>query len=390
MKDAPLGIDFELRISDAHCSGGVSPRQECADGWINSRARLAFCDFSAIGPAPLSMTRHSVPRLACVAALLLANSGCRREQIRVYIAPKETPPPAAERAADRPRIAWKLPEGWREVKPTSRVSFASFSIAAAEGEATVDLSQMPDLRGRESLIVNMFRQQVGVEPLGDDEAAKALTPLEAGGGQAQSFEIAGAREGKPIRIITAMLHRPEGSWFFKLAGDDAAASAHKAEFLEFVKTVRFVEGEAAASAGNAAPPAPAAPDFKWSVPEGWQAVAAGAMQAAKFNVPEQNGAKAEVAVSIFPSESGGTLANVNRWRKQLGLEEVDEAALKDFVTPLDATPGAQLVDLVKDQRRMLGAIVPRESGWWFYKMTGDAPAVEAARESFLAFVKSAP
>ena len=337
------------------------------------------------------MTRLSLLRFACAASLLLSSVGCRREAIRVYIAPKEKAAPgAAERGGQQgPRIAWKLPAGWQEVKPTSKVSFASFSIAAAEGEAVVDLSRMPDLRGKETVIVNMWRRQVGAEPLSEDEAVKALTPLEADGAQAQSFEIAGAREGKPIGIITALLHREEGTWFFKLAGDAPAVSAHKEEFYQFVKTVRFVESDPSGSPDQPGAE-PGAPQFRWSVPEGWTPMAAGAMQAAKFSVPEQSGAKAEVAVSIFPGESGGTLANVNRWRKQLGLEEVDEAGLKELVTPLDAAPGAVLADLVNDQRRMLGAIVPREGGWWFYKMMGDAPAVLAARESFIEFVKSAP
>jgi len=337
------------------------------------------------------MTRHFALRFLLGTALLLGGVACRREAIRVYVAPKETPPP---RAAEGPQIAWKLPDGWRETT-RSKVSFASFIIAAAEGEATVDLSQMPDLRGRETLIVNMWRKQVGQEPLGEEEAIKALTPMSVAGAEAQSFEIAGSREGKPIRIVTAMLHRPEGSWFFKLAGDETAVAAHKAEFLEFAKTIRFLEDDA--SAGNAAaapraqPPAQAAPpEPKWTVPEGWKAGSAGPMQVAKFIVPEQEGAKAEAAVSVFPNESGGTLANVNRWRKQLGLEETDEAGLKEFVTPLDAAPNAILVDLANEQRRMLGAIVPRENGWWFYKLTGDAAAVEAARESFIAFAKSTP
>ena len=330
------------------------------------------------------------------AGLFLAVAACKREQIRVYIAPKE---PAPENVGDQgnvgAQIAWKLPEGWKETAP-SKVSFASFAIAAKEGEATVNISQLPDLRGREMLVVNMWREQVGQPPLNEEEAGKALTPVTAAGSPAQSFEVAGMRDGKAMRIVTAMLHRPEASWFFKLAGDEAAVLAHKTEFLEFVKTVRFVEGgEADRLPAPPAPPASAAetsspPAFKWAVPEGWQAVAPGQMQVAKFSVPEQNGTKAEVAVSVFPSESGGTLANVNRWRQQLGLEPVEEAALKNYVTPLDAAPDALLVDLANEQRRMLGAIVPRDGRWWFYKMMGDAPAVAAARESFVAFAKSPP
>jgi hypothetical protein len=131
--------------------------------------------------------------------------------------------------------------------------------------------------------------------------------------------------------------------------------------------------------------------LNWATPQGWTALAAGQMQVAKFAVPERDGAKAEVAVSIFPNDTGGTLANVNRWRKQLGLGEVDAAGLAALVTPLDPnTPDAQLVVLTGEKQSMLGAIVPRGGQWWFYKMMGDASAVNAEREAFVQFAKSQP
>ena len=121
-----------------------------------------------------------------------------------------------------------------------------------------------------------------------------------------------------------------------------------------------------------------------------QTLAAGQMQVAKFAVPARDAAKAEVFVSVFPSESGGTLANVNRWRRQLGLEAVDEEGLKPLVSPIEGAAGAQLVDLKNDAKAMLGAIVPRDGRWWFYKLMGDAPAVNAEREAFIRFVQTAP
>ena len=96
-------------------------------------------------------------------------------------------------------------------------------------------------------------------------------------------------------------------------------------------------------------------------------------------------------MSIFPNDTGGTLANVNRWRQQLGLPAIEDAGLAGIIAPLDpATPDAVLIDLKSDPRALLGAIVPRDGRWWFYKMLGDAPAVSAARESFIAFAKTQP
>jgi hypothetical protein len=82
---------------------------------------------------------------------------------------------------------------------------------------------------------------------------------------------------------------------------------------------------------------------------------------------------------------------VNRWRRQIGLPEVQAAELPSLVSPLDpSNPEAILVDMKSDSKRMLGAIVPRGGSYWFYKLTGDAEAVAPEKESFVAFVKSRP
>ena len=63
---------------------------------------------------------------------------------------------------------------------------------------------------------------------------------------------------------------------------------------------------------------------------------------------------------------------------------------RGVVAPLSAAPNAVLVDLSNNDKRMLAAIVPRDGIWWFYKMTGGAPAVANAREAFIGFVSSKP
>ena len=139
------------------------------------------------------------------------------------------------------------------------------------------------------------------------------------------------------------------------------------------------------------PAAESSSTFNWKVPASWQALAAGQMQAAKFAVPAQGAAKAEVSVSIFPGATGTTLSNVNRWRGQIGLEPVGDADLAKLVTSLDPkNPEAILVDMTNANKRIVGAIVPRGGQWFFYKLLGDAEAVGPQKEAFMEFVKSEP
>ena len=325
-------------------------------------------------------------------------AGCGREDIQVYTAPKDqlaaaaapmtirTPPIA------RPDLSWKLPAGWREAG-AGQMSLANFTIAGGAGqEAQVSITPLPLMTGREALIVNMWREQVGLEALPDEEVTKQFQSVEIGAEKANLFEITGKGKDSagPLRIITAMVHRNDSSWFYKLSGDAALVDAQKPAFLEFLKSIQISQAAAPAPAAEVAA-ASDSPKRSWTVPPQWKELPAGQMQTAKFAVPEREGAKAEVSVSIFPSDTGGTLANVNRWRRQIGLGEVDEAGLAPIVSPLDpARPEARLIDMTNNNKRLLGAIVPREGRYWFYKLLGDAAAVAPEKDAFIAFAKSKP
>ncbi len=197
-------------------------------------------------------------------AAVLVLGGCGREKVRVYTAPKDqavetsalsepgtgtagrAPGEATgdevpekrlpERA--RPVVKWTLPAGWVETAG-GQMSVAQFAVKTADGEATVNVTPLPNLKGKEAMIVNMWREQVGQKPMGEGELAGALVPVPVAEGDGQLFEIAGTREGAATRIVTAMLHRVDGSWFFKLSGSEAAVAAQKPVFLEFLKTVRI-------------------------------------------------------------------------------------------------------------------------------------------------------
>ena len=337
---------------------------------------------------------------------------CKKPEIRVYTIAKEaTPAPVSSasaaqpggdeaKAAHRPlpQLDYKLPPGWQDTGP-SEFSLVNFRIPTPAGEAMVNITPLAGMAGRDTIIVNMWRQQVGEPPLEEADAAASLTPVDVGGEQGKLFEVTGKRDGQALEIITAFVHRADGSWFYKLQGGSEAVAAQKTAFLDFLKTVKIKPGTAETAANNAPASEPAAkpePDSAMHLmaPEGWKEQAPGAMQVAKFSV-EKDGGKADISVSVFPSDTGGTLGNVNRWRRQLGLEDVDENGLQDCVTTLggahlDGAPGPVLVDLSKDNRRLLGAIVPREGQWWFYKMLGDAAAVNAEHDTFVQFVKSQP
>ena len=327
--------------------------------------------------------------------LVVACISCRREEIQVYTAPKdkEVSAPAASASMPsippaRPQVTWTLPNGWTEAG-AGQMSVASFSIKVeGDQEAQVTITPLAKLAGRDAEIVNMWREQVGLKPLDREEAVKQFETVDVGGESGNLFQIEGnPQSGSPAsRIVTAIVHRNEASWFYKLAGDAALVTAQKPVFIEFLKSIRLKEAPTQSSAPVASSTKP-----NWTVPKHWTEIAAGQMQMAKFNVPERGSARAEVSVSIFPNDTGGTLANVNRWRKQIGLPEVGSSELPSMVSPLDpSSPDAILVDMKSESKRIVGAIVPRNGSYWFYKLMGDVEAVGPEKEFFVAFAKSKP
>ena len=337
-------------------------------------------------------------------ALAVSLFGCGREQVSVYTAPKDPPPPAMAQtdqqtpppdvtAQPRPQVGWKLPQGWKETGPDA-FSLENFDVSGPDKQAArVSLTQLGNLSGKEVLLVNMWREQAELPQLSDDDALKSIQPVQFGSEQGSYFEVLGTNKGEPYQILTGFLHRPDGSWFCKIVGNPALVTAQKTVFMDFLKSIQ-IKNAAMADASSPANPAnsasPAPPN--WSVPSGWQSLPAGDMQVARFHVPEQNNAKAEVSVSVFPNEAGGTLANINRWRtKFVGLDPVGEKELPQLLSPLDpGNPGAVLVDMQKDNKRLIGAIVPRAGSYWFYKLVGETAAVAPQEESFIAFAKSNP
>jgi hypothetical protein len=116
------------------------------------------------------------------------------------------------------------------------------------------------------------------------------------------------------------------------------------------------------------------------------------MLLARFEAGGEGG-KAEITVSMFPGDVGGTVANVNRWRGQVGLAPMDETAVNQALTPIEVEGGsAMIVEMLNDQagsgKRLVGVIWPRGTHTWFYKMVGDDALVAREKAALIRFVQS--
>src|SRR5204863_5842238 len=132
----------------------------------------------------------------------------------------------------------------------------------------------------------------------------------------------------------------------------------------------------------------AASQIKWKTPDGWTEVPPSSMRYASFTAGAEN-EKIDISVVMFPGEGGSDIENVNRWRQQIGLPPMSEAAVTSQITTLkggDAT--FAMVDIAGANARTLAAWVRRDARAWFLKATGPNAAVEKEKSNFVKFVES--
>jgi hypothetical protein len=139
-------------------------------------------------------------------------------------------------------------------------------------------------------------------------------------------------------------------------------------------------------------PPPPAPDrgLAWTLPKGWTEERQGGMRYATLKAPQQG--RIDASVVVLPGPAGGELPNVNRWRGQIGLPPIDEAALATARTALKTPAGAVSVyDFTSEgqkKSRLIAGLLEAGGSTWFVKVTGDAETVTAARADFLSLLGS--
>ncbi len=362
--------------------------------------------------------------------LVLGLAGCHRQGVTVYQIPKERPETAAAhpdmgaahpdigpghpdvQSAPAPQIHYQVPAGWTE-GAAGGMRVARFAAPGKTGQP-IDVSIIPlaGMTATKLAVVNLWRDQIKLKAVPEDELAKISEKVPVGKDQGDLFDMVSTEplvnNQLKARILVAMLKQGDTAWFFKMTGDDESVRAQKPAFLALLKSVTFEAAapatpEAGRMASTQETPAkgiedtggaPAKP--QWSVPPGWQEVPPTQMLVAKFLLTGKTGGKGEVTVSVFPGTVGGTLANVNRWRGQIGLPPVPESELPKLTQSLDVAGGkATVVDMGgQDPRngqktRLIGVIFPQEGRTWFYKLTGDDSVAEQEKPVFLRFVQTA-
>ena len=348
--------------------------------------------------------------------------GCDRAEVHSYRVPKSAESATgadalvAGGAGENPSlpqrkpsgaVSWSLPSAWKEVPTTQQFRLATFDAGGVE----VSLTAFPGAAGGVLANVNRWRGQIGLEPTDDAGLAQLLTTSREGPTDVSLLSM----EGKDGKVMLGAIIVPgDGqTWFVKAmyvkaATDAAKADALRADFGAFARSFRLGGAPVESAEGAAASPAPsptpastppASPPTssangasidarlaRFKPPDGWAVESSGGnIVAAAFKAANDAGG-ARVTATSLGNDGGGDLANINRWRGQLGLSPLADLAA---VERSDLVAGLLAVDLhnADGTDRMISVIAPSGGSTWFFKLRGAAAGVEAERAKFAAFVR---
>ena len=118
--------------------------------------------------------------------------------------------------------------------------------------------------------------------------------------------------------------------------------------------------------------------LEWSLPDGWEVRWTGdGARYASWATP--NGT--EVIITRFPGHLGSDLANINRWRGQLGLLETDEGVMELIETKANPARFA-VVTSPETTKAIAGAMLEVEGSTFAFKVLDEKSKVEAILPDF--------
>ena len=120
------------------------------------------------------------------------------------------------------------------------------------------------------------------------------------------------------RMIAAVVPAGGSTFFLKAVGAPKRVEPEFGALKAFVASLKFEEGA-----------------LKWTLPSGWQEEAGRGDRVATFKLGGGE-PRLELTVTRLDGDAGGLLANVNRWRDQLGRGRVSEAELAHLTSTIEA------------------------------------------------------
>ncbi len=133
--------------------------------------------------------------------------------------------------------------------------------------------------------------------------------------------------------------------------------------------------------------------FTWVVPDGWTLGKTSSMRLVSYKVPVSANERGDFSLVQLGGGAGGTMANINRWRGQVGLEPTTPEELVEVAHLHDTKQGQQylhitLINEANPDSAIIAAIFEQPGYVLFAKLVASSAGVREAQNSFEDFCNS--
>lgn len=331
------------------------------------------------------ISQHPLLRVLHFCVFLFLFSCEKKAEIRSYDIPSEY---------DGPVVTWELPKEWGENPDLSGPMAGSFHVKTKLGP----MGRIGVMPFRESVsstdVANMFGMELGQDSIGEEELRKISEIKNIDGREFEWIRLShNGNEGSTGSVLLALYRNEQETWLFPFIGDRDLIDSQTKNFESFLASTTLRAGKVQIRAKSPTiPPAPSVQDDHgptWEIPAHWTKRKASSMRLASYEVSDGNGSTLDFSVTSFPGDVGGTLANVNRWLGQIGIDPVEEAGLDKYISPIILDEkNAQLVIAEGKTDALFAAILVIEDRSWFFKITGDRSLANVEKNNFLSFLET--
>jgi hypothetical protein len=133
--------------------------------------------------------------------------------------------------------------------------------------------------------------------------------------------------------------------------------------------------------------------FTWVTPGGWEEGKVSSMRLASYNVPMSGGETGDFSLIQLGGGAGGTMANINRWRGQIGLGAATPEDLAEVSHLHNTAQGQQYlhITLINEENpanAIIAGIFEQPGFVLFAKLSASAAGVKEAQSAFEAVCNS--
>lgn len=305
---------------------------------------------------------------------------------------------AAVRIGDDGKPKWELPTDWKDA-PGNAMRLATILVPSDPRslELTLNMSRWDGSADDKLLNINRWRGQLKLPPTTPEKVAEYARETKAGELTITIVDLRGNYAG-------GMLPPFAGGGTPPFAGGQSASPA--VPIPAAGESAGLPPGhppidDSASLPPSTNPPVPTANTPTFTTPADWKQLPSGGMRKAAFRIGDEQ-QNAIVTLIDFPTDAGemigDALPNVNRWRREVGLNELKQDELATGSESIEiggqpatfvrAVPDPSQADQSKADKATLAAMVKSDDKIWFIKLTGDRAVVVSQEESFKSFLKS--